>query len=117
MTIFLTDGIDGPFLRDGEGGDFLIEGTDVANPQLYPIPKGEWVRVAAGVVAGAVLPLNKKALYMQTIRDANDTAPVDGVWDEGKELPYEGATISDSQARDVYVAVRGNDDGVIRVDL
>ena len=89
----------------------------MANPVFFDIPINTWVLVAANVVTGAVLPL-RRTNYVQTIRDAGSLVlPVNGDLAEGKEVDYHGEPISDSIARDVYIAVTGSVAGRVRVDL
>jgi hypothetical protein len=89
----------------------------MADPVLIDIPVGQWIKVATNVITGAVLPRISNTLYLQTIRDTGNAAPVDGDLSEGKELPYCGATIADVTPRDVYIAVKGSNPGQVRVDL
>lgn len=115
-NVFLTEGSGGDFLIEGTLGPFMMEIIALANPAKIPIPKDTWVKVAENVTSGAIYPLDSGAKYVQTIRDTGDTGPDADDFTEGKEIPWEGAIISDSQPRDVYVAAL-KQAGEVRVDL
>ena len=89
----------------------------MANPVFYDIPVSQWIKVATGVTVGNILPLYKDADYVYTLRVTGGAAPTDGDLSEAKELQYDGAIIQASSAIDVYIAVRGTDDGRVRADL
>jgi len=89
----------------------------MADPVVTAIPLSTWVKVATNVTTGSILPLDKSALYLQTIRATGNPAPTNGDYSDAKELDYEGAIIQASAAIDVYVAVYGSQAGSVRADL
>lgn len=89
----------------------------MANPVIYTIPVGQWVKVASNVTTGNILPTRKEARYVQTLRVTGDPAPTNGSYTDAKELSYDGAVVNSSGAIDVYVAVTGLKAGQIRSDL
>lgn len=92
----------------------------MANPVVTAIPIDTWVKIATGVVAGAVYPLKSLPSggdYFQTYRVTTDPAPTNGDLSEAKAVPWEGQDINADSAIDVYIAVSGDIAGSVRVDL
>jgi hypothetical protein len=91
----------------------------MANPVIKEIPINVWTKVATNVKEGAILPLKRISSggYLQTTRVTGGDAPTDGDEEEGKNIPWDGASIKTKLAIDVYITVTGEIPGRIRVDL